>query len=212
MAIAAVTCPNCGATGVNIETAQEYSKCSYCGSMLRTKEVLHLELEGMALEKLRRNARRSFAVKQYGNARADWARAAQIDRTDYESYWGLVCCAMAMHPGRLIRRTGAAAPEGYACDALKEYDCALAYAPPACKAEYKARVEAHNARAREIQEKQWALQRFRDRMYRLRIFLLVVAVALSFLALLGGPIYGAVLGGLAIGAWAGQGIVALKMR
>jgi len=139
MPIEAITCPNCGAAGINIDTAREHSFCSYCGTTLRTKDVLHLDTESIALEKLKRNARRSFEVGQYGNARADWERAAKIDRTDHESYWGVVRCAMALRPDCMIGREDA------------DFAKALSYAPPERGAEYMRQAQAHNAGAREIQ-------------------------------------------------------------
>ena len=41
MAIESITCPNCGNTGVQIDTTREHSFCIYCGSTLRAKDVLN---------------------------------------------------------------------------------------------------------------------------------------------------------------------------
>ena len=115
MAIESITCPNCGNTGIQIDTAREHSFCSYCGSTLKTKDVIHVDMESMTLSKLKANAEKSFDVGQYQNARADWIKATQLDRTDYQSYWGIVRCDMAMYPDRLIENVG-------------NYEQALAYA------------------------------------------------------------------------------------
>jgi len=136
MAIESVTCPSCGATGIQTDTAREHSFCSYCGSTVRTKDVLHLDVESMTLEKLKRNAQCSFELGQYSNAEEDWRQAIQLDRTDHESYWGLVCCAMATQPDKMIE-------SGH-------YEQALIYAPPDVRAQYVQQIEAHNARARAI--------------------------------------------------------------
>jgi len=149
MAIESVTCPNCGATGIQIDTTREHSFCSYCGSTVKTKDVLHLDMESMTLEKLKRNAHRSFEVGQYGNARADWVKATQLDRTDYESYWGIVRCDMATQPDDLIREAG-------------HYGQALAYAPQDMKAEYMRQVEAHNTRIHQAQARARVAQEARD--------------------------------------------------
>ena len=138
MAIESITCPNCGNTGIQIDTSREHSFCSYCGSTLKTKDVIHVDMESMTLAKLKSNAERSFEVGQYQNARADWVKATQLDRTDYESYFGTVRCDMATESDRIIEQTG-------------YYEQALAYAPPDAKAEYIGKVETHNAKVRATQ-------------------------------------------------------------
>jgi len=140
MAIVSVTCPNCGATDIQIDTTREHSFCSYCGSTVKTKDVLHLDVESMTLAKLKANAEKSFKVGQYGNARADWEKATQLDRTDHESYFGTVRCDMAMQPDRTINEAGF-------------YSQALAYASSEIRMQYKRQVEAHNTRIREAQDK-----------------------------------------------------------
>jgi hypothetical protein len=133
MAIESITCPNCGNTGIQIDTAREHSVCSYCGSTLKTKDVLHLDVESMTLSRLKSNAQRSFDVGQYGNARADWEKALQIDRTDHESYFGIVRCKMASKPNEIIGKSNT------------QYKQALTYAPAEVSAEYRRLVDAHNA-------------------------------------------------------------------
>ncbi|MCL1951681.1 MAG: hypothetical protein FWF60_02515 [Oscillospiraceae bacterium] len=149
MAIEAVTCPNCGATGIQIDTTREHSFCSYCGSTVKTKDVLHLDMESMTLAKLKANAQKSFEVGQYGNARADWEKATRLDRTDHESYWGIVRCDMATQPDIFIFELG-------------YYKQALDYAPPGIRVQYMRYVEEHNARVRVTEEKARADQAARD--------------------------------------------------
>jgi len=156
MAIEAITCPNCGAAGINIDTAREYSFCSYCGTTIRTKDVLHLDVESTTIEKLKRNALRSFEVGQYDNAWADWSQAAQLDRTDYESYWGLVRCHMNQRPKDIIDK------------AL--YEKTLAYAPPGVKEEYSRQMDAHNDRIRAVWKKKETF------LIRWRAVLLIAAI------------------------------------
>jgi len=162
MSVKAINCPNCGASGINVDTALEHSFCSYCGTTIRTKDVLHLQLdaESTMLEKLKRNAQRSFEAGQYDNARTDWQQAIEIDRTDHESYWGLVRCCMAQFPSVGLdisdRKYYAAGPKflwgvavwkyEYKVPAEKSYYNALTYAPPEAKEKYKAVVEKHNAK------------------------------------------------------------------
>lgn len=141
MPIQAITCPSCGAAGINADTAREYSFCSYCGTALRTKDVLHLDTESMTLGKLKRNALRSFEVRQFGNAKADWERAVLMDRTDHESYWGLVRCAMAARPDKVIDQSN------------ERFHQALSYAPPEVRIQYMKQAAAHNQRAAKIQER-----------------------------------------------------------
>jgi len=137
MAIESVTCPSCGATGIQIDTTREHSFCSYCGTTVKTKDVLHLDVESVTLEKLKRNAQKSFDVGQYGNARADWRKVIQLDRTDHESYFGIVRCDMATRPDMIFGQ-----------DAYAE---ALAYAPAEIRVQYIRYAEAHNIRARAVQ-------------------------------------------------------------
>ena len=169
MAIESITCPNCGNTGIQIDTAREHSFCSYCGSTLKTKDVLHLETEGMTLEKLRRNAQLSFEVEQYGNAKADWQQATQLDRTDYESYWNIVRCDMATQPDKIIGQTG-------------YYAQALAYAPQDAKAEYEACVKEHNVKAVELQRKAKKIQRKSNMLIFFLVLFCVGALICSFVA------------------------------
>jgi len=213
VAIESVTGPNCGASGIQIDTAREHSFCSYCGSTVRTKDVFHLDMESMALEKLKRNAQRSFEVRQYGNARADWAKAIQLDRTDHESYWGVVCCDMATQPYNFIQEAG-------------PYGQALAYAPSEVRAEYVRQMEAHNnkalkakeardARAEEIQKKQQELQQFLKSMRFLKLLLKWIAIGLSpyvILSILVEHSSWPVLGALFIVSCAVSGYLAVKIR
>jgi len=148
MAIESITCPNCGNTGIQIDTSREHSVCSYCSSTLKTKDVIHVDMESMTLAKLKSNAQRSFEVGQYKNARADWLDAIEIDRTDHESYWGIVRCDMATKPTKKFKQTS-------------EYALALSYAPPELAADYMQQVEAHNAKAHELYEAREAKARAR---------------------------------------------------
>jgi len=145
MAIESVTCPNCGATGIQIDTSREHSFCSYCGSTLKTKDVLHLDvdIDSARIRRFKRNAERSFQVEEYCNAKEDWKQVLEIDCTDYESYWGIVRCDMEMW-GALIELSN------------EMYTMALTYAPSEMKVEYERQVEAHNARMRKIREAQKA--------------------------------------------------------
>ena len=226
MAIESVRCPSCGSTGIQIDTSREHSFCSYCGSTVKTKDVLHLDVESMTLEKLKRNAQKSFALGQYGNARADWVKATQLDRTDYESYWGIVCCDMATQPDSFISEAG-------------HYGQALAYAPPDVKVEYERQVGVHNNRILEAQEAHEAkvheaeaefsrLSRQRKRLrFAAILFIIIIPLLIIYCIVVanrsGKSIYGMltsdwpiletiVLSALAIAAWVWQGITAKKIR
>ena len=159
MAIESINCPNCGAAGINIDTAREHSFCSYCGTTILTRDVMHLDVESMTLEKLKRNALRSFEVGQYDNARADWQQAIQLDRTDYESYWGLIRCHMIQQPDDIIDY------------GLQEKT--LAYAPPKVKKEYGRQMDIHNDRIHAAQSRIHAAQ---SRVRTARVILLTAAL------------------------------------
>ena len=98
-------------------------------------------LESISLEKLKRNAERSFEVGQYQNAVADWVKATEIDRTDHESYWGIVRCTFILRPDLVIDQS------------VDVYNKALSYAPPEVRVQYMRQVEAHNAQASELTRK-----------------------------------------------------------
>ena len=213
MAVKSIICPNCGASGIQIDTAREHSYCSYCGSTLKTKDVLHLDIESMTLAKLRRNAEKSFEVRQYENARSDWEKVTQLDRTDHESYFGVVRCNMAMQPYQVIDKTGF-------------FGQALAYAPPDVQAEYIRQVERFNTRARaakaildaqrkEILAKHQAMQRFISRMRTLQsvtkwIFIMIGPFA--FLSVLAGHSSWPVLLALTLAAIATYFYAAIKIK
>jgi len=171
MPIEAVTCPNCGASGIQIDTSREHSFCSYCGSTVKTKDVLHLDAESMTLEKLKRNAQKSFALGQYKNAVADWKKAIVIDRTDHESYFGVVRCDMARIPDIIIsdrNKTGC-------------YAQALAYAPPDVKTAYIREIESHNAKAQDIRQERQAKARKRDKRKKRRLVLIALVLPVTLL-------------------------------
>ena len=150
MSILAITCPNCGASEINVDTAREHSFCSYCGTTIRTKDVLHLDTESTTFDKLKRNALSSFELGQYGNALADWRQAIKINRTDHESYFGIVRCCLARNPN--IGVTTAHKKYNYfdtpvlAKEAKRCYENALAYAPPEEKEKYRSQIEVHNGK------------------------------------------------------------------
>ena len=202
MAIEAITCPNCGASGIQVDSAREHSFCSYCGTALKTKDVLHLDTESMTLEKLKRNAGRSFEVGQYGNARADWVQATQLDRTDYESYWGLVRCGIAERPDQPIGKSGC-------------FEKAIAYAPPEQRTEYIRLVKAHNARAMEYLAAKAKRKRKQDRLRLLQKILLLATCVLSSFALMSAFVTHAswpVFVSLAALSWAGLICVAFFLK
>lgn len=129
MAIESVTCPDCGATGIQIDTAREHSFCSYCGATIHMEEARRIA----ALEKLKSDARQSFDARRYDDARAGWQKAIQLGPMDHESYWGIVRCQMAQFPDTPIDQT------------QSEYSRAWAYSPPEARAAYVQQVEDYNA-------------------------------------------------------------------
>ena len=138
-----------------------------------TKDVVQVVTDTLTLAQLQYNARLSFDVGQYENARADWEKVIQIDRTDHESYWGLVRCDMETRAVSIILRTGC------------YYEQAWAYAPPATRAVYEQEARAYNAP--EVDR----LRRERQRLLALRgymgiaAFLSVsVAIILFFIAVI----------------------------
>jgi len=164
MAIEPITCPNCGAAGIQVDTALEYGKCGYCDSALRIREILHLDTKSLLLEKLRRNAQRSFELRQYGNAKTDWERALQIDCTDHACHWGIARCFMALQPCSYTSQDTACAK-------------ALAYAPPETRAGYERRMKAHDAGARAIEQERLTRRRSIKRLENWRFFLRLVGAS-----------------------------------
>jgi len=146
MAAKSITCPSCGASDIGIDTAREHSVCGYCGTAIKTKAVLRLDTERQALERLKNNARYYFGQRQYDAALSCWRQAIQADRTDHESYWGVVLYTMSKHPDKKICRGDEwlSPPSGYIASA--EYSQAQDYAPPNMSLEYFRMVEAHNTR------------------------------------------------------------------
>ena len=59
MSIESVTCPNCGATGIDLTA--EYVKCEHCGSTLRTKDAAahNAAAKETRAQKAQRNKRRA---------------------------------------------------------------------------------------------------------------------------------------------------------
>ena len=98
MAIESITCPNCGASKIQIDTARDHSLCSFCSSTIKTKDVVYMDAESTKLDKLKSNAQQSFTLGQYRNAKKDWTQALEINRNDHTCYWGLVRCYMATTP------------------------------------------------------------------------------------------------------------------
>ena len=104
-------CPNCG-YDVQLSESKESGFCSSCGSAIRVQDAvqkLKLELSGKVgvdgintVQQLKVNAQRSFDVGQYQNAISDWRKAADINKTDHESWWGIVRCEMKLRPKYLI--------------------------------------------------------------------------------------------------------------
>ena len=67
MSIESVTCPNCGATGIDLTA--EYNKCEHCGSTLRTKDVLRLYYEScLHLIRTHMAARPDIVLDPFGPA------------------------------------------------------------------------------------------------------------------------------------------------
>jgi len=149
-----VTCPSCGAVGIEISAALEYGLCGYCGTMLHKNGGPCVDAKSINLENLRSQARRSFEAGQYGDARAAWVRAAQLDGSDHESCWGIARCNMALYPDRL-------AAQDHACA------MALTHAPPDMRAELAKQIEAHDANARAILKARAARKRSIKQLERL---------------------------------------------
>ena len=82
------------------------------------------------VDRLKANAQKSFDAGMYGNAREDWYKAANIDKTDHESWWGIVRCEMKENK--------------FINEFRNETKSAYAYAPADVRKRYEAEVKNHN--------------------------------------------------------------------
>ena len=108
------SCPNCGGE-VQLDESKEKGFCMHCGSSIRVQDAvqkLKLELSGKvgvdginSVQQLKSNAQKSFDVGLYRNASEDWSKAANIDKTDHESWWGQVQCALVMTDTKQLLKT-----------------------------------------------------------------------------------------------------------
>jgi len=141
-------------------------------------------LESKPKRKQQYNPERAFELRLFDEARLVWKEAIQIDRSDYQSQFGLVRCRMAKNPEAIITKTD------------KNYACALLYAPIDVAEKYMAQVEEHNAKARPLNRQLTPLILF----LILSIYGALGLIVASFLLIAFGPfIFGIICGVLAIG-------------
>ena len=150
MKLASGQCPNCGAN-LQLDESMEKGFCMYCGSQFQVRDAvqkLKLELSGKvgvdginSVQQLKSNAQKSFDVGLYRNALQDWSKAANIDKTDHESWWGQVQCALAMTDTKQLLKTDVH------YDKFKLWphgnpalDAALAHAPSHIRKKYETTV------------------------------------------------------------------------
>ncbi|MDR0222986.1 MAG: hypothetical protein LBI38_05585 [Oscillospiraceae bacterium] len=101
-------CTACGAN-LEVDPSLEAANCQYCGAAyIVEKAINNYNIENAQINaqtvnvsvgenatKLKANAEKSFAAGQYKNAYLDFKKAIELNRTDYEAYWGIVRVHMA---------------------------------------------------------------------------------------------------------------------